>query len=175
MRMRHHLRFIFVAEMRRAWAGFGGLVAQLNHLALLLSIASLETAGYAMRYHEMLVTTLADFARARYPIDFHLALSEIHDDTRKALLMENTAVNGRFPNASSISENTQRFPKGKSRSKGKAKGKGTAQKGKKGPKRCGANAVALGKGANYTARISAPNNAPYTGAYPDMTKTCDGN
>ena len=138
--------------MCHAWTHFGGLVAQLNHFALLLSIASTESAGYEMRYRETLVTTLADYARARFPINYHQSLSELHEDTRKAMTREGTAVSGRFTNASSNSKNSQRFPKGKSRSKGKGKGKGSAQKGKKGARRSGANAVALGNGANNSAQ-----------------------
>ena len=119
MRLHHHYRFIFAAEMANAWASFGGIVSQLNHIAVLLSLASLESAGYAIRYRDLLATTLADCARARFPMDYHTALSEVHDDTRRALLRENTTVAARFNPTSSTNEPYQRFPKGKSRSKGK--------------------------------------------------------
>ena len=58
MRMHRHYRFIFAAEIVGAWTPFGGLAAQLNHVAVLLSLASLENAGHAIRYHELLVKRL---------------------------------------------------------------------------------------------------------------------
>ena len=154
MWMHHHYRFVFAAEMCNAWSPFGGLAAQLNHIAVLLSLASLESAGYAIKYHDLLVTTLADFARARFPCDFHSALSEVHEDTRRALARETATPQGR-PNAPAASNEGYRPPKGKGKAKGKgSKGKGKSQKGKKGGKRSGANAQALGKGATN------PNTAP---------------
>ena len=151
MRMHHHYRFVFAAEMDNAWTHFGGLAAQLNHISVLLSLASLETAGYAIRYHDSLVSTLAECARARFPIDYHNALSEVHDDTRRALARDNANFSiATRPTASSL-EPFQRSVKGKSRSKGKGKAKGSTSKGKKGTKRSGANTTALGKGSNNVA------------------------
>ena len=158
MWMHHHHRFVIAADMCNAWAPFGGLAAQLNHIAVLLSLASLETAGYAIKYHELLVTALADFARARYPCDYHSALSEVHEDTRRALAREPLTPQNRSnaANSSSFYE-LPRANKGKSRSKGsKSKGKGPSQrsrKGEKGSKRSGANAQALGKGRQQTAPV----------------------
>ena len=103
-----------------------------------------------MRYRELLVTTLADFARARFPCDYHLALSEMREDTRKAVARDSQPSTGRFtPNANSSVRNFPRVQKGKSRSQGKkSKGKGTAPKGgEKGAKRSGVNSQPLGKGA----------------------------
>ena len=69
MWLRHHMRFIFSAEMANAWTPFGGLSAQFNHIAVLLSLASTESAAYAIKYHDSLVNSLAEYARGRYPFD----------------------------------------------------------------------------------------------------------
>ena len=140
IRLRRHYRCTFSAEMCNAWTQFGGLAAHLSHFAVILSRASLESAGYATRYRELRATTLADYARARFPIDYHTALSEVHEDTRGALAWEIASVAVRFTPAGASNEHYQRFPNGKSRSKGE--GKGTAQKGRKGCKRSGATAIA---------------------------------
>ena len=147
MRTRHRYRFIFAAEMCDAWAPFGGLVAQLNHIDVLLSLASLENAGYAIKYREIIATTLSDFARARFPCDYHSALSEVHEDTRRALARGAAPAPGR-PNTASASNGPYRSQKGKGKSKGKGnKGQGKSQKGRKGAKRTSPNHQALGKGA----------------------------
>lgn len=168
MWLRRHIRFVFAAEMCNDWTPFGGLVAQLNSIAVILSLASLESAGYAMRYRELLVTTLKDFARARFPCDYQSALSEVHEDTRRAAVRGNQAVAARFtPNANSSVESFPRNQKGKSRPKGKRpKGKGNAPKGsgEKGGKRSGVNNLPIGKGAaNANAQPvnpSTPGNNP---------------
>ena len=83
--MRRHMRFIFAAEMRSAWTPFGGILSQLNHVAVLLSLATLENAGFAMKYNELLSTSLADSARDRFPCDYRIMLSEVHEETRRAV------------------------------------------------------------------------------------------
>ena len=42
MWMRHHLGFVFAADLCHAWDPFGGLAAQLSQLAAILSMASAE-------------------------------------------------------------------------------------------------------------------------------------
>ena len=73
------------AEMWPIWTPFGGLAAQFNHIAVILTLAKLGSAGFAICYHELLVRTLADYARARFPFDYYTALSEIHEDTNRAI------------------------------------------------------------------------------------------
>ena len=156
MWMRRRYRFIFAAEMANARAPFGFLADQLNRASVLPPLASLECAGYAIRYHDLLVSTPADYARARFPIDYHNALSEVQDDARRALSRDSaTSSNTVRFTAGTSQEPFQRFPKGKSRPSGKGKAKGNAQKGKKGSKRSGANAISIGKGANNTAPATA--------------------
>ena len=133
MWLRRRYRFVIAAEMCHAWTPFGGIAAQLNHIAVLLSLATLENAGFAIRYHDLLVSTLADFARARFTSDYHTALSEVHEDTRRAVTRENNAPK----TAPTTATPTQGKGKGQTRSKGSAtKGKGKGTKGgKKGGKR----------------------------------------
>ena len=122
------MRFVLSAEICSLWTPFGGNSAQINHIAVLLTLATLESAGFAIKYHELLIRTLADCARARFPFDYHAALSEIHEDTRRAILNEHArgiATPQRFGN--------QRFPKGNNRAKG-GKVRNTPNKGAKNTK-----------------------------------------
>ena len=113
--LHRHMRFVFSAEICSLWSPFGGFAAQMNHIAVLLSLATLETAGFAIKYHELLIRTLADCARARFPIDYYTALSEIHDDTRRAILTEN--IRSGQPNFAPAN-NQQCSRKGNNRPKG---------------------------------------------------------
>ena len=130
MWLRHHMRFIFADEMCNAWAPFGGLASQLNHVAVLLSLATLENAGFAMKYHDLLVTTLSEYARARFPCDYRAMLSEVNEETCRAVTRDSTAPPKRFPFAAPLS--TQRSQKGKQRSQKGGKVKGNPNKGNKG-------------------------------------------
>ena len=85
MRMRHHLRFVFAADLRHAWGPFGGLSAQLSQLAAILSLASTENCTYATIYHKELVRFLADSTRARIPLGFRNYLSEVKEDICKLI------------------------------------------------------------------------------------------
>lgn len=82
-----------------------------------------------MRYHELLARTLAGCARARFSYDYYTSLSEIHEDTRRAITTD-TARSAATPKL----EGHQRYAKGKNRVKGN-KTKGNAQKGTMGEKR----------------------------------------
>ena len=162
MWMHHHLRFVFAAEMCNAWTPFGGLATQLNHIAVLLSLATTESAAYAIRYHNLLVATLADYARARFPFDYHTALSDVHEDTRRAILRDNTAPNARSIAPAPNGQLPQKSSKGKQRGKGTRSTKGKGPKGKgKGGKRSNSS---TGKGAQ-----NASNNPSATPTQPAAT------
>ena len=104
MWMRRHYRLVFAAKMCNDWATlWGGLAAQLNHIAVFLSIDTTESAAYAISYHNPLASTLADYARARFPFDYHTALSDVHEDTRRSILRD-TAPPPFRPNAPLPSE-----------------------------------------------------------------------
>ena len=62
--LHRHLRFVLTAELCDLRAPFGGIAAQFNHIAVLLSLATLESDGFAMKYRELLVRTLAGCERA---------------------------------------------------------------------------------------------------------------
>ena len=115
------------------WTPIGGIAAQLNHVAVLLSLATLESAGFALRYRELLIRTLADHARARFPFDYSTALSEVHGDTRRVIATDSARASYQPPSKWT----KQRTGKGKSsaqeRKKGNPSGKGTkSNRGKKG-------------------------------------------
>ena len=157
MWLHHHLRFVIAAEMCSLWTPFGGVAAQFNHIAVLLTLSTLESAGFAIRYHESLIRTMADYARARIPFDFFTALSEIHEDTRRAITADSTRVVATFPKSASKANG-----KGKPRQQERKKGKGQAGKaakpsnrGKKG-KNNAARATGKGPVATPTATPTAP-------------------
>ena len=145
MWLRHHMRFIMSAGLCSLWAPFGGIAAQFNHIAVLLSLATLESAGFSLRYHELLIRTLADCARERFPFDYFTALSEIHEETRRAITSD-TARTTPTPQSehSRSSKGKDRFNDNKS--KGKAQ---TPQKGKKRSNK-GVREHPTGKGAAPT-------------------------
>ena len=153
MWLHHHYRFVFAAEMCHAWKPFGGIAAQLNHIAVILSLATLESANFAIRYHDLLASTFADFARARFSFDYHTALSEIHEDTRRAVARENASLSNTAP---PVQGSPQRSGKGQNKGQQKGnKGKGKGGKGKKGGKRSKGDAQnTSGKGT--TAPTPAP-------------------
>ena len=46
----YQMRFIFSADLCGAWSTFGGLSAQLNHLSIVLHLATTEAIGTALTY-----------------------------------------------------------------------------------------------------------------------------
>ena len=143
--LHRHIRFVITAEMCSLWTPFGGLAAQFNHIAVLLTLATLESAGFAIRYHELLVRTLSDYARARFPFDYFTALSEIHEDTKRAINTDSTRPASMAPPPA----NAQLYTKGgKNRYSNGKKGKPTGGKGNKtkGKQGKGGNPRQAGKG-----------------------------
>ena len=65
MRKRRHISFVIAAYLCHDCAPFGGMSAQISHIAHLLSIAPTEHCNYALMYRRELVRFLADAARAR--------------------------------------------------------------------------------------------------------------
>ena len=129
MWLRRRYRFVFAAEMCNAWTPIGGLATQLNHIAALLPLATLESAAYAIRYHNLLVATLADYARARYPFGYHTALPDVHDDARRAILRDNAQPPVRFT-APLASGPNQKPPRGNNAVKALAPTRGKERRAK---------------------------------------------
>ena len=156
--LHHHLRFVFSAEICSLWTPFGGFAAQMNHIAVLLSLATLESAGFAIRYHELLIRTLADCARARFPFDYYTALSEVHEDTRRAILTDSD----RSGPSNQANRPAKRSGKGNNRYKG-GKTRSTPLKGSKtgkGKKRSNENnARPSGKGPTPMPNTPVPTTA----------------
>ena len=158
MWLHHHIRFVMTAELCSLWQPFGGVAAQFNHIAVLMSLATLESAGFALRYHELLIRTLAETARARFPFDYYTALSEVHEETRRAITSD-TARPPPTPQNEAANHSNNRSNKGGYRRKGPKNGKqgGTA----KGQKRSeGKGTAATGKGP---AQPPPPSAQPATG------------
>ena len=61
----YQLRFIFSADLCGAWSTFGGLSAQLNHLSVVLHLATTEAIGTALTYDQLLKAHLEELARSR--------------------------------------------------------------------------------------------------------------
>ena len=150
MWLHHHIRFIVSAEMCSLWTPFGGIAAQLNHLTVILTLATPESAGFAIRYHELLIRTLSDHARARLPFDYFTALSEIHDDTRRAI-----STDGARASVPASTNNAQRNPKGQQRQRNGKNGKQTQKGQKTGKGKKGRDGQA-GKGKGPTPLTTAP-------------------
>ena len=130
MLIRRHVRFIFLVDMCNAWAPFGVISDKVNRPAVLLSLAILANAGPAVRYRDLLVRTIADCARPRFPCDYHTALSDVHDDAR--LVISNDSDRRASP-----AECARKYAIGKTRpqNNGKGKGNGRAMRITKGKKR----------------------------------------
>lgn len=140
---------------------FGGIAAQLNHIAVLLSIATLENAGFAIRYRDLLASSLSDYARPRFPFDYHTALSDIHADTRRAVARESFPPNNRFaPPVNTQTPSGQPNVKGKGKSNRPNKGKGENASGKKGGKRSSKGDHPTGEGQSIAdSATPAPTNS----------------
>ena len=75
--MLYMLRFFVAAEACKAWDSFGGLIAQLNNLGVVLNIAITENVATALLYDTQLRAHLADLARQRaVNVDYFMLLSE---------------------------------------------------------------------------------------------------
>ena len=61
----YHLRYLFAADLCKAFENFGGLAHQLSHLSTILNLAILESVGTALAYHRILSTKLQERARQR--------------------------------------------------------------------------------------------------------------
>ena len=61
----YQLRFLFASDICGARNSFGGIAAQLNHLSIVLHLATTEAVGTALTYDQMLKSHLEELARAR--------------------------------------------------------------------------------------------------------------
>ena len=61
----YQMRFLLAAESCRAFAPFGGLCAQLNHLCVVLNLSATEGFSFGLAYFRILATRLEETARQR--------------------------------------------------------------------------------------------------------------
>ena len=64
--LQYQLRFWIAADLAEAWAGFGGLSAQLNLLDIVMNISITDSAAVALSYGHLVREFLAERARSRY-------------------------------------------------------------------------------------------------------------
>ena len=64
----YQIRFLIAADLAGAWSSFGGLAAQLNHLAIVMNISIVESASVALSYDRLVREFLAGRARSRHEI-----------------------------------------------------------------------------------------------------------
>ena len=62
----YRMRFLIAADLAGAWAGFGGLAAQLNHLAIVMNISITDSVSIALPYGRLVRDFLAERARPRH-------------------------------------------------------------------------------------------------------------
>ena len=63
----YHLRFVFAADLCKAWQPFGGLGPQFAHLSSVLHLSVTESVGIALAYHRLVCQKLQEKARRRAP------------------------------------------------------------------------------------------------------------
>ena len=61
----YHMRFLFAADLCRAFSKFGGLGPQLAHLSTVLHLGITESVGTALAYHRLIGKKLQEIARKR--------------------------------------------------------------------------------------------------------------
>ena len=80
------LRFIFAGDLTDSWGSFGGLQAQFSHLSIVLHLAVVETAAFAIAYDMELRTKIQRMARKRdSTADFAKLLSEENEEIKRYL------------------------------------------------------------------------------------------
>ena len=80
------LRFIFAGDLTDSWGSFGGIQAQFSHLSIVLHLAVVETATFAIAYDHELRQKLQRMARKRdSTADFAKLLSEENEEIKRYL------------------------------------------------------------------------------------------
>ena len=80
------LRFILTGDLCDSWQHFGGLSAQLSLLSIVLHLAVVETANFAIAYDQELRSRIQRLARKRdTKTDIILALAEENDEVERYL------------------------------------------------------------------------------------------
>ena len=61
----YQMRRVLASDICGAGSAFGGLAAQLNHLSIVLHLATTETIGASLSYDSLMETHIEELARAR--------------------------------------------------------------------------------------------------------------
>ena len=83
------LRFLIAADVCKAWDTFGGLIAQLNRLGIVLNLAVTENVPTALLYDSQLRAHIADLARQRsVNVDYATLLAEENIAVKRQVLKD---------------------------------------------------------------------------------------
>ena len=103
------LRFIFTGDLCDSWQHFGGLSAQLSLLSIVLHLAVVETANFAIAYDCELRARIQRLARKRdSKTDIIQMLTEENDEVKRYL--KNDLGKGKNAKGSGFDPNRRRFP-----------------------------------------------------------------
>ena len=91
----YQLRFLIAADLAGAWLGFGGLAAQLNHLAIVMNISIVDSASVALSYDRLVREFLAERARSRREITGDTFFSDFLSVENPASKLRDTAEHPR--------------------------------------------------------------------------------
>ena len=85
----YRLRFILAGDLAGAWEEFGGLPAQINHLANVIELPIADHAGIAVTYDRRIRALIAKTALKRpTTTDYNGLLSTIHAEAKAAVLRD---------------------------------------------------------------------------------------
>ena len=108
-RILYMLRFIFTGDLCDSWQHFGGLCAQLSLLSIVLHLAVVETANFAIAYDRELRSRIQRLARKRdTKTDIILMITEENDEVERYL--KSDLGKGEVAKDSGFDPNRRRFP-----------------------------------------------------------------
>ena len=120
----YHMRFLFAADLCKAWVPSGGLGPQFAHLSTVLHLSVTETVGIALAYHRLICQKLQEKARRRAAsVSDFTALLAAESFTLKEQAKKEIAM-------AVESDVKEKASNNKSKGKGKKGDKNSYQKGK---------------------------------------------
>ena len=85
----NRIRFILTCDLTGAWADFGGVAAQFNHLAIVLGLTASDHAGIAVTYDFLMRHSIQKLAKGRSErTDYFGLLSTINRDLRADIVAD---------------------------------------------------------------------------------------
>ena len=85
----YRLRFILAGDLTDVWEDFGGLTAQINHLATVIDLSITDHAGIAITYDHRIHVLIQKAALKRSTnTDYFSLLSSLHAETKAAVVRD---------------------------------------------------------------------------------------